>query len=113
MILMGEIIDQQVMIDVNVKSLVTSVPLFSHDMVKSGGGKIFNVGLIAVSGPNQAVYYATKAFVNSFSQSLHKALRTKGVTCTLLAPCYGHAQPHTLDAIKGGVITFQRGLSPS
>ena len=39
-------------------------------------------------GPQQAVYFATKAFVNSFSQAIDQELRSKGVTCTVLAPGY-------------------------
>ena len=39
-------------------------------------------------GPSQATYFATKAFVNSFSQAINEELRSKGVTCTVLAPGY-------------------------
>ena len=39
-------------------------------------------------GPNQAVYFATKAFVKSFSEALDQELRGRGVTSTVLAPGY-------------------------
>ncbi len=80
----------QEMIDLNISALVTLTHLFANDMAKRGSGKILNVGSTAgfVPGPNQAVYFATKAFVNSFSQAINHELRSKGVTCTVLAPGY-------------------------
>ncbi|MDJ0858225.1 MAG: SDR family oxidoreductase [Dinoroseobacter sp.] len=82
--------DEQAMIDLNVKALVTLTHRFGADMVKRGGGKILNVGSTAgfMPGPNQAVYFATKAFVNSFSQAVDEELRSKGVTVSVLAPGY-------------------------
>ena len=76
------------MIMVNVVSLVSLTHLFAKDMADRGGGKILNVGSTAgfAPGPNQAVYFATKAFVNSFSQAVDQELRSKGVTSTVLAP---------------------------
>ncbi|MEM9012635.1 MAG: SDR family oxidoreductase [Pseudomonadota bacterium] len=78
------------MIDLNVKALVTLTHRFGQNMVARGGGKILNVGSTAgfMPGPLQAVYFATKAFVNSFSQAVDQELRGKGVTCTVLAPGY-------------------------
>ena len=81
---------EQAMIDLNVKALVTLTHEFGRDMVAQGGGKILNVGSTAgfMPGPLQAIYFATKAFVNSFSQAIDQELRPKGVTCTVLAPGY-------------------------
>ena len=78
------------MIQLNVTELVTLTHLVAKDMVEQGGGKILNVGSTAgfAPGPNQATYFATKAFVNSFSQALNEELRGKGVTSTVLAPGY-------------------------
>jgi short-subunit dehydrogenase len=78
------------MIDLNVKSLVALTHLVAGDMVAQGGGKILHVGSTAgfMPGPYQAVYFATKAFVKSFSEALDQELRDKGVTSTLLAPGY-------------------------
>lgn len=82
--------DEQAMIDLNVKALVTLTHHFAAKMVDAGGGQILNVGSTAgfAPGPNQAVYFATKAFVASFSQAVDHELRGKGVTCTVLAPGY-------------------------
>ena len=77
---------EMAMIDLNVKSLVALTHKFAGDMVKNGGGKILNVGSTAgfMPGPNQAVYFATKAFVNSFSQAIDQELRAKGVRALCL-----------------------------
>lgn len=85
-----ELADEMAMIDLNIKALVTLTHRIANNMVKHGGGKILNVGSTAgfAPGPNQAVYFATKAFVNSFSQAVDEELRNQGVTCTVLAPGY-------------------------
>lgn len=82
--------DEHAMIDLNIKALVTLTHRLAAKMVAKGGGRILNVGSTAgfAPGPNQAVYFATKAFVNSFSQAIDQELRDSGVTCTVLAPGY-------------------------
>lgn len=82
--------DEMAMIDLNVKALVTLTHAFGGLMAQRGGGRILNVGSTAgfAPGPNQAVYFATKAFVNSFSQAIDQELRGRGVTSTVLAPGY-------------------------
>lgn len=82
--------DELEMINLNVKALVTLTHRFGADMVRRGKGRILNVGSTAgfMPGPQQAVYFGTKAFVNSFSQAIDQELRSKGVTCTVLAPGY-------------------------
>jgi short-subunit dehydrogenase len=82
-------IDRQLqMVDLNVRTLVELTRLMLPSMVQRRRGRILNVGSIAgfQPGPHMAVYYATKAFVNSFSEALHEELRGTGVTCTVLAP---------------------------
>ena len=76
------------MIDLNVKALVALTHLVADDMIEQGSGKILHVGSTAgfMLGPLQATYFATKAFVNSFSQALDEELRGKAVTSTVLAP---------------------------
>jgi len=82
--------DEQAMIDLNVKSLVTLTHAFGRKMAAQGRGHILQVGSTAgfMPGPLQAVYFATKAFVNSYSQAIDHELRDQGVTCTVLAPGY-------------------------
>jgi len=76
------------MINVNVTSLVELTKLFAAKMVERKNGKILNIGSTAgyQPGPYMATYYATKAFVNSFSEALHHELRHTGVSVTLSCP---------------------------
>ncbi len=76
------------MIDLNVRALVELTHLCLPEMIERKSGRILNVGSTAgfQPGPYMAVYYATKAFVNSFSEALHEELKATGVTCTVLAP---------------------------
>lgn len=98
------------MIDLNVKALVALTHAFGQEMAKRGSGKILNVGSTAgfMPGPNQAVYFGTKAFVNSFSQAVDQELRSKGVTVTVLAPGYVETEFADVadlggtDLVKGG-----------
>lgn len=82
--------DELEMIDLNVKALVALSHHFGADMAQRGTGRILNVGSTAgfMPGPLQTIYFATKAFVKSFSQALDHELRPQGVTVTLLAPGY-------------------------
>lgn len=80
--------DEQVaMIDLNVRAL-TDLSLRWIDTLARHRGGILNVGSVAgfLSGPGMAVYYATKAYVLSFSEALHHELAPKGVRVTVLAP---------------------------
>lgn len=76
------------MIDLNVKALVTLCHLIGRDMRAQGHGKILNVSSTAshMPGPLQATYFATKAFVSSFSQAMAEELKDTGVTVTALEP---------------------------
>ena len=76
------------MIDLNVRALTEMTGLFLPGMIARGSGKILNVGSIASfePGPMMSVYYATKAFVLSFSEALTKELKGTGVTVTCLCP---------------------------
>lgn len=76
------------MIQVNVVALAALTRLFVPDMVARGSGRILNVASLAgfVAGPLHAVYFATKAFVLSFSESIANELQGTGVTVTALCP---------------------------
>jgi uncharacterized protein len=80
--------EEQRMIQLNVTSLVTLTKLLLPDMIERRGGAVLNVASTAafVPGPRMAVYYATKAFVLSFSEALADELRDTGVTITVLCP---------------------------
>ncbi len=75
-------------VQVNVASLVSLTRLFLPAMVSEGRGRILQVASVAAfqPGPLMAVYYATKAFVLSFSEAISEELRGTGVTMTCLCP---------------------------
>jgi short-subunit dehydrogenase len=79
--------EQLAMIDLNVRAL-TELSLAFVDSLKRRRGGILNVASIAafMPGPGMAVYYATKAYLLSFSEALHRELKPKGVRVTVLCP---------------------------
>ena len=79
---------EQRMMQLNMVALTELTHLFVQPMVERGEGMILNVGSSAgfLPGPLQAVYYATKAYVNSFSQAIANELSGTGVTVTVLCP---------------------------
>jgi short-subunit dehydrogenase len=79
--------EQLAMIDLNVRAL-TDLSLAFIDSLKRRRGGILNVASIAafMPGPGMAVYYASKAYVLSFSEALHRELKPKGVRVTVLCP---------------------------
>ena len=80
--------DQQLaMIDVNVRAL-TELSLAFVDSLERHRGGLLNVGSMAgfLPGPGMAVYYATKAYVLSFSEALHSEFKRRGVRVTVLCP---------------------------
>ncbi len=82
------------MVQVNVASLVTLTRLFLPGMVARKSGRILQVASVAAfqPGPLMAVYYATKAFVLSFSEAVAEELTGTGVTMTCLCPGPVHTQ---------------------
>jgi short-subunit dehydrogenase len=78
---------QLAMIDLNVRAL-TDLSLAFIDSLERHKGGILNVASIAafLPGPGMAVYYATKAYVLSFSEALHRELAPRGVRVSVLCP---------------------------
>lgn len=76
------------MIAVNIEAPTRILKLFLPDMIARGSGKVLNVSSTAATmpGPLQAVYYATKAYVTSWSNALWRELEGTGVTVTALMP---------------------------
>jgi short-subunit dehydrogenase len=74
-------------IAVNIRALTDLSLRFSESLVRNRGG-ILNVGSIAgfLPGPGMAVYYASKAFVLSFTEALRNELAPYGVRVTVLCP---------------------------
>src|SRR5437016_2780642 len=76
------------MIELNVGSLTRLCRAYLPRMLQRGSGRILNVASTAAfqPGPLMAVYYASKAYVLSFSEALAEETRGTGVTVTALCP---------------------------
>lgn len=76
------------MIQLNIASLTSLTKLFLKSMVERRSGRILNVSSTAAfqPGPLMAVYYASKAYVLSFSEALANELKGTGVSVTTLCP---------------------------
>jgi short-subunit dehydrogenase len=81
-------VKDQAMIQLNIIALTQLTHLILPDMIQRKQGKILNTASTAgfIPGPLQAVYFATKAFVVSFSQALDQEVRVHGITVTALCP---------------------------
>jgi hypothetical protein len=79
--------EQLEMIDLNVRVL-TELSLGFVDSLARHQGGLLNVGSMAgfLPGPGMAVYYATKAYVLSFTEALHSELKPLGVKVAVLCP---------------------------
>ena len=79
--------EQLAMTDLNVRALTELSLMFVDSLTRHRGG-ILNVASLAafLPGPGMAVYYASKAYVLSFSEALHRELSGRGVRVTALCP---------------------------
>jgi len=76
------------MVEVNVVALTDLTARWLPGMVARGAGRVVNVASTAAfqPGPMMAVYYATKAYVLSFTEGIAEELRGTGVTATAFCP---------------------------
>jgi len=90
-------------ISLNITTLTELTRLFLPHMIAQRNGKVMNVASVAgfLPGPLMAVYYATKAYVISFSEALANELRNSGVTVT----CFCPGATHTGFAARAGIET--------
>jgi len=104
--------EQLAMIDVNARVLTELCLCFAEQVVRAKGG-ILNVGSLAgfLPGPRMAVYYATKAYVLSFSEALHAELAPKGVRVTALCPGPVPTEFQGRAGIKPGIDSAVLGVS--
>lgn len=79
---------QRAMIDLNCGALVELCHAVLPAMLRRKDGAILNVASTAAfqPGPGMATYFATKAFVLSFTEALHEEVRTQGVRVSALCP---------------------------
>ena len=80
-------VEQLNIINVNIRALTDLSLRFTDSVIRHRGG-VLNVGSIAgfLPGPGMAVYYASKAYVLSFTEALRKELEPHGVRVTLICP---------------------------
>lgn len=76
------------MVHLNILSLTELSYYYGKEMVKRGKGRILNVASMAglQPDPNFAVYGATKSYVISLTEAIHKEFEHSGVTVTVLSP---------------------------
>lgn len=93
--------EQLAMVDLNVRTVVDLSLVFVDSLIRHRGG-ILNVASVAgfMPGPYLTVYYASKAFVLSFSESLRAELAGSGIRVTVLCP---GPVPTEFQARAGGV----------
>lgn len=83
-----ELEDELAMIALNISTLTQITKRLLPPMLARGHGRILNVASIAAfqPGPYMSVYYATKAYVLSFSEAIAEEVKGSGVTVTTLCP---------------------------
>lgn len=104
------------MVNVNIVSLMVLTRLYLPGMVERRNGRILNVSSTAsfVPGPLQAVYFASKAFVTSFSQAIAGEVKDKGVTVTALCPGMVDTEFVELSGMgEANIMKLQKPRSPS
>ncbi|PPA70115.1 SDR family NAD(P)-dependent oxidoreductase [Jeotgalibacillus proteolyticus] len=102
---------EEAMIQLNITSLTELTKLFGREMVKKGEGKVLNIASTAAffPGPLMSVYYASKAYVKSFSHALSNEWREHGVQVSVLCP--GPTGTGFKDAAElGDSKLFQKGI---
>jgi uncharacterized protein len=94
--------EQCAMVDLNVRAL-TDLSLAFVDTLAHRRGGILNVASVAafLPGPHMAVYYASKAYVLSFSEALHAELKPRGVRVCALCPGPVATEFHARAGLKG------------
>ncbi|MGD1046155.1 MAG: SDR family oxidoreductase [Bacteroidota bacterium] len=108
-----ELTDTLEMIQVNITTLTHLTRLFLPGMIERRRGKILNVASTAAfqPGPMMAIYYASKAYVLSFSEALSEELQGTGVTVTAFCPGptatgFGKRAGFTNEKIFGGMLSM-------
>jgi len=101
------------MIRLNISTLTQLSHFALQRMLKAGRGRILNVASTAsfMPGPGMAVYYASKAYVLSFSEALTRELKGTGVSVTTLCP--GPTDTSFASAAGLGKSLMHRMLPPA
>ncbi len=102
------------MIRLNAMALTELTHFIIPQMIQRGKGRILNTASSAafMPGPLQAVYFATKAYVVSFSQAIHHELKPFGISVTALCPGPVKTGFEKTAGLEG-VDLFKMALSPA
>jgi len=110
---------QAEMLQLNIATLTHLTRLFLPEMVNRKHGKIMNVASLAafLPGPLMSVYYASKAYVLSFSEALSNELNNTGVSITTLCPgptesgFWNAADMSEISVIKGSKLPSSKEVA--
>ncbi|MGA8170373.1 MAG: SDR family oxidoreductase [Methylocystis sp.] len=109
-------VEQLAMVDLNVRAL-TELTLRFQNEIAAARGAILNVASIAafMPGPNFAIYYASKAYVRSFSEGLAQEMAPLGVkvSCLCPGPVETGFQARAGMAFEGAMSSMKPALVPS
>src|SRR5437868_5546548 len=106
--------EQLAMVDVNVRALTELSLMFVDSLTRHRGG-ILNVASLAafLPGPGMAVYYASKAYVLSFTEALRAELGPQGVRVTALCPGPVPSEFQARAGFKPGFDSVVLNVSPA
>ena len=104
---------QSDMVKVNILALMQLTHCFLKPMIEQGYGRILNLSSVAAfcAGPDMSVYYASKAFVRSFSEAIAEEVKGTGVTVTALCPGPTATGFEQAAAMSKGSSMFQKAAS--
>ncbi len=104
---------QYEMVQVNITALMQLTRCFLPGMIERGHGRILNLSSVAAfcAGPDMSVYYASKAFVRSFSEAIAEEVRGTGVTVTALCPGPTATGFEKAAAMNQGSTMFKKAAS--
>ena len=104
--------EQLGIIAVNILALTDLSLRFSDSLIRHRGG-VLNLGSIAgfLPGPGMAVYYASKAYVLSFSEALRRELAPRGVRVTTLCPGSVSSEFQARAGLKPGFEHYMLNVS--
>src|SRR5260221_8277504 len=107
-------VEQLGIIALNIRAVTDLSLRFSDQLIRHRGG-ILNVGSIAgfLPGPGMAVYYASKAYVLSFSEALRRELAPRGVRVTALCPGPGPSEVQSRAGFAPGFDSAILSISAS
>lgn len=100
-------------ISINVSALVQLCRVFAPRMIERGAGHMLNISSTASfqPGPYMSTYYASKAFVSSFSEAIYHELKDRGVFVTTVCPGPIHTEFAKASGIENTNLFRRRGIA--